>query len=338
MRFTSHGPARLAVVLVALAGSVVPARADELRRLAAEQFELAAAAEKRGDLRGAVVAYQRAYAIVPHADVLYNLARLFEKLGDWSAAAEHYRRYLDEGGDAADRREVEGRIAALRTRAGVGRPIAGEPGGELVIQSNVPGAEVLVDGETVGVTPLQRPAAAGRRTVTVTHPGFEATTMEVDLPSGGVRVVRADLRPIPITFGFTAGLSAGYEHVGKGRPRFMTSTGFRPVGSRLEGNLLFVFAGDASIGLEVRVHARPEPGGLYGRAAGTGGLSFSGGRWALGSEAALGFAWEWSSGGPGVGLALEGGLRLLRLSAGLDQDPSATSAGPLVQAMAFVHY
>jgi hypothetical protein len=319
MRPIWQGPA---AVLLALVAAVAPARADDLRHLAAEQFELAAAAEQRGDFGAAVEAYRRAYAIVPHADVLYNLARCFEKLGDWPAAAEHYQRYLDEGGDPEDRAEVERRIAALRDRAG-------QPGGELIIQSNLPGAEVLVDGETVGVTPLQRPAAAGRRTVTVVYPGFETATVEVDLEPGGVRVVRADLQPTPGPLSLSLGLSLGYEHLGGSGVRFGTWTGIRPRGSRFEGNLLFLFGRDLSLGLEARLHARREPGGLYGRAAATGGFTTSGGGLATGAEVAAGYAW--STRGPAtVELGLEIGYRLLRLS-GSGNESGESRAGPIVQ-------
>src|SRR5262245_37955974 len=52
------------------------AQPDEAsRREAAEHFAKAEASERAGDYRAAIVEYQRAYELKPHASVLFNIGR-----------------------------------------------------------------------------------------------------------------------------------------------------------------------------------------------------------------------------------------------------------------------
>src|SRR5687767_10419734 len=112
------------VLLVAAAAAPAVAR-DSKTEKAAEHFALAEQAERRKDWEAAILEYKQAYALKPHPDVLYNIAKNYERLEDWGNAAEYYQRYLDESPDAADRQKTEARIAALRKKASDGR---GRPG------------------------------------------------------------------------------------------------------------------------------------------------------------------------------------------------------------------
>src|SRR5262245_16353446 len=85
---------------------------------AREHFKRAQAAEKDGRYRDAIDEYQQAYALVPHADVLYNIGFDYEKLELWAEAAEFYQRYLNERSEPpADAAEVRTKIRDLRTKA-----------------------------------------------------------------------------------------------------------------------------------------------------------------------------------------------------------------------------
>ncbi len=57
---------------------------------------------------------QRAYEILPHPSVLYNVARAYAESGDLEGAVATYRRYLD--GDPSDKEAVGAVIAALERR------------------------------------------------------------------------------------------------------------------------------------------------------------------------------------------------------------------------------
>src|SRR5687767_7887669 len=55
-----------------------------------------------------------AYEILPHPNVLYNIARAYAEAGQYESALEYFERYLET--DPPDREEVNGFIAALRER------------------------------------------------------------------------------------------------------------------------------------------------------------------------------------------------------------------------------
>src|SRR5262245_2799000 len=65
--------------------------AAQVERLAKE----AAIAFKGADYQRAVELLERAYQIRQVANILYNIARSYDKLGEVEKAIEHYRRYAD---------------------------------------------------------------------------------------------------------------------------------------------------------------------------------------------------------------------------------------------------
>jgi hypothetical protein len=103
------------VVLVAcLCGTALA----QPRKEAAEHFERATTAEKEGRFKDAIDEYEQAYALVPHADVLYNIARNYEAMQSWQRAADYYQRYLDESSEPPpDVDAVKKKLAVLRAKA-----------------------------------------------------------------------------------------------------------------------------------------------------------------------------------------------------------------------------
>jgi hypothetical protein len=95
---------------------------------AKEHFDLANAAEKDGRYRDAIDEYEKAYALVPHVDVLYNIATDLEHIEEWARAAELYQRYLDERTEPApDAAAVKRKIRVLRARIPAPPPPPVEP-------------------------------------------------------------------------------------------------------------------------------------------------------------------------------------------------------------------
>jgi tetratricopeptide (TPR) repeat protein len=82
-------------------------RAAELAAQSAEHY-------KRGELEVAVALLRQAYALYPQPNLLYNLGRSLEKLGDAKAAVDAYQQYLADAKDVPDRPAIERRIAALQ--------------------------------------------------------------------------------------------------------------------------------------------------------------------------------------------------------------------------------
>jgi tetratricopeptide (TPR) repeat protein len=76
----------------------------------------------------AVALYIEAYNAAPNADILYNIARIYDaKLGDRPLAINFYRRYIAEPGAVADRIQIANeRLLALReAEFAATRPSAG---------------------------------------------------------------------------------------------------------------------------------------------------------------------------------------------------------------------
>jgi hypothetical protein len=108
----------VAAVLCAAGGPALAQPSKQQQAQARDHFKRAQAAEKDGRYRDAIDEYQKAYALVPHADVLFNIAFDYEKLELWAEAANFYQRYLDERTEPpADANEVRTKIRDLRAKA-----------------------------------------------------------------------------------------------------------------------------------------------------------------------------------------------------------------------------
>jgi tetratricopeptide (TPR) repeat protein len=68
---------------------------------------------KRGEFEVSIALLRQAYALYPEPNLLYNLARSLEGLGDAKGALEAYKSYLAANEKAEDRGAIERRIATL---------------------------------------------------------------------------------------------------------------------------------------------------------------------------------------------------------------------------------
>ena len=134
----------LAVALISLAAS-----ADDVTERARKLFQSGRELYQQARYREAIDEFERAYALKPHGAIQFNIAQCLEKLGELPGAIERYKRYLAEVPKAEDRATVQLVIANLERRLLESRP---QP---LEVRSAPPGAEVLIDGERRGITPLR---------------------------------------------------------------------------------------------------------------------------------------------------------------------------------------
>jgi hypothetical protein len=107
-------------LLTALAAS--PARAQERRGDGAPTFdalvEQGLSAYRGRDYRRAVEKFLQANAMQPDPNLLFNLARCYEALGDTRAATEKYRLFLaSPDAEPSGRQRAEDRLRVLRKRA-----------------------------------------------------------------------------------------------------------------------------------------------------------------------------------------------------------------------------
>lgn len=170
--------ARLAFTALALggnAGRAMPALADtpsaeaaaDLRRGEAKRkFEAGVRAFGEQRYEEAVRAFQEADAIEPSAALSFNIARAFERLHDTSAALRWYRDYARRSPQATNLSQVQARITEL---AGA---LAARGVQQLSVLSTPPGADVLVDNQLVGHTPVTLELAPGVHHVEVRRAGY----------------------------------------------------------------------------------------------------------------------------------------------------------------------
>ncbi|MDY0061381.1 MAG: PEGA domain-containing protein [Myxococcota bacterium] len=101
--------------------------------------------------------------------------------------------------------------------------------GELHVASRPPGAEVLIDGQTVGKTPLHRPQqTAGRLRITLRYPLHLEASKEVELARGGKLELSETLTPAYGTFEIVS-VPPGADVLLDGRPVGQTPATLREV-------------------------------------------------------------------------------------------------------------
>ncbi len=157
-RCTAPGRRQVATLIAAcLIAAPLAASGDDSKPVAAstpsaasidadKHFRAGVAAFTANDLRIALHEFESAQASAPHARTLFNIGAVHAELGDRARALDAYERGLgDTTGQtsSARRAEVEREVALLRTQVAT-----------LVVTCPRSGAEVRLDGERVGTTPL----------------------------------------------------------------------------------------------------------------------------------------------------------------------------------------
>jgi hypothetical protein len=154
--------------------AVTPAQREEARTRFARGTQL----YDEGEFKLALIEFERAYSIVPNYRMLYNIGQVQQQLGQFAKALLTLQRYLTEGGSkipAARRTAVDKDIATLRTRTA-----------NLTVQVAEPGAEISLDGNVLGMSPLPPDLLVdvGEHRIVVTKAGFRSETRTLVLAGG----------------------------------------------------------------------------------------------------------------------------------------------------------
>lgn len=182
----------LAAAGVSVASS--PARAQseppDAATEAGEAFELGSRLFEEQNWSGALASFQRAYELQPHYSVLFNMGYCLRELHRYPEALDAFQRYLTDGGDQVrpeKRAEAEQFIADLRSFISHVR-----------ITADVEGAEILVNDQSRGVSPLAEPLVlgAGHYVVVGRAPGRRDARVEFDLGAGEEREIALALEPL----------------------------------------------------------------------------------------------------------------------------------------------
>ncbi len=182
-----HALALAVVALALLLGGAAPASAEpsrEQREAAARHFQRALTLYTEGDYRASLVEFKRAYQLAPNPRVLFNIGQNHYQLQDYAGALRALERYLAEAGSEADsRRQAQETLETLRARVG-----------RLDLSVNLRGAEVVIDDEVVGVSPLPGPIAVsiGRRRISASLAGRAPLSRVIEVAAGDTVKLRLD--------------------------------------------------------------------------------------------------------------------------------------------------
>jgi len=160
-------------------------------KLARKRFLEGVAAVDMGKYEAARLAFQQAYALKPHPSILRNLGQAEFQVGRYVDAARHLSTFLrDTTFGAGDERAAAQKTLA-QSEAKVGR---------LVVEV-VEGAEVSVDGELVGHSPLGSDpfyVEPGQRTVRIRKDGYVPYEGVYMFEGGRTTDLRIDMRPATV--------------------------------------------------------------------------------------------------------------------------------------------
>ncbi len=144
---------------------------------------------KESDYGGALVEFKRAYEIAPNYRVLYNLGQTYFQLQRWAEALEALQDYLTQGGAqiAPEKRaSVESDVRQLENRIG-----------QVEVKVNLDGAQIMVDDQAAGTSPLAQPivVSVGHRKVSATKAGLPEQERFLDVAAGDHATVELDFPP-----------------------------------------------------------------------------------------------------------------------------------------------
>jgi hypothetical protein len=181
------------LLAVTLAGSAARAETPHDRAAALTQVREGNRLLDAGDAAGALARFERARALVNSPKLHFNLGQALVGIpGRESEAHEEFTKYLDEVPDAAagTRDEAVRQVQALRGKIAL-----------LTISTDPEGAELTIDAQARGVTPLARPlpVAPGSHAVRLAKPGFAAVTEVIRVESGGEWTKDYRLAPVVVT-------------------------------------------------------------------------------------------------------------------------------------------
>jgi hypothetical protein len=143
---------------------------------------------REGDARSALLRFKEAYELVPSPKIFYNFGLAYRGMGKTTAAIEAFEKFLAEAPEA----DPERRADAEHQRELLLPQI-----GSVVVSCDTDGAEISVDGQSYGVTPLKGAIRLdpGPHQLVIEEAGVAHFTQKLMTESGQQVAVMAALRP-----------------------------------------------------------------------------------------------------------------------------------------------
>jgi len=130
-----------------------------------------------GHWRESVELFKQADALAPSQWLSFNIAKIFERMRDSRSALAWYRDYVRRCRDEEPLPDVLARIAELEAE------LAAQGVQQLSVLSTPPGATVVLDGESRGVTPYTGELAPGAHVLELRLRAHHDTWRELSLPA-----------------------------------------------------------------------------------------------------------------------------------------------------------
>lgn len=166
---------------------VVKPLSETLTGPAKAEYEAGKILYQDGDHKNALVKFQHAYEISHDARLQWNVAACEKNLRHYTRVLVALDTYQKEGGallTAQDRQDAIDLTSTVKTLVS-----------SLKVTSSEPGAEVFVDDEQIGTTPLPGPVMidVGTRKIRVSKPGFKEFVKVEAVAGAGDVSITADL-------------------------------------------------------------------------------------------------------------------------------------------------
>ena len=163
--------------------------APEQIKVARKRFQEGVAAADARNYEGARVAFQQAYALKPHPSVLRNLGQAELKTGHYLDAARHLSTFIRDTtfGTPAERESAKKSLSEAETKIG-----------KLLLEVDVVGAEIAVDGEISARSPLGADpiyVEPGLRIVRVQKDGYDVYEQTQSFEPDRIIRLKVALRP-----------------------------------------------------------------------------------------------------------------------------------------------
>ncbi|MEZ4447662.1 MAG: PEGA domain-containing protein [Polyangiaceae bacterium] len=164
-----------------------PSLSESLTGVARAEYEAGRVLFADGDFKNAIVKFRKAHDLSKDPRLLWNIAVCEKNLRHYSQMLRLVRRYREEAKDvltAEDRQQADAIVDTVKQFIT-----------DLDLAVNVEGAEVLVDDERIGITPIKGRLTldVGRRKVTVRKDGYTEQSEMVTVPGGGKMSLAFDL-------------------------------------------------------------------------------------------------------------------------------------------------
>jgi len=142
---------------------------------AKENYEAGVKAYQNGRHEDAIRFFTEADRLAPSAPLSFNIARVYERIGNGSQALRYYRDYLRRAPGAANAADVRELVKKYEAE------LASQGRQQLSVLSTPSGATAIVNGKSVGSTPWTGDLEPGTYHVEVAAPGFAPATRDITL-------------------------------------------------------------------------------------------------------------------------------------------------------------